>query len=70
MARIAGFIKEKKYNIAKPEWLERALGSDKPLTHLIDFTRDDMLFATESLAQQFDNLDLYGEGNTQPKAAE
>lgn len=54
MARVAGFIKSKRYNIAKSEWLKRALGSEKPISKLIKFKRDDMIFATESLAQQFD----------------
>lgn len=54
MAQVAAFIRSKKYNIAKSEWLRRALGSDKPLTALIKFTPNDLLFVTEQLQQQFD----------------
>lgn len=41
------------YDIAKPEWLVRALGGDQPLSSLIKFTPDDMLFATDQLQQKF-----------------
>lgn len=54
MARVAKLIRENIYNIAKPEWLKRALGSVQPLTELIKLTQNDMLFATESLKKQFD----------------
>lgn len=67
MAQVAGFIKSKKYNIAKSEWLTRALGSDKPVTTLIKFTRNDMLFATDDLQQQFDaDSQRFDECDTQP----
>lgn len=46
-------IDKKCHNVAKPEWLVRALGSDKPLTELIQFTPDDMIFATNALQEQF-----------------
>lgn len=51
------FIKEEKYNIAKKDWLVRALGSDKPLTELIKFTPDDMIYATKALAKELENDD-------------
>lgn len=54
MARVTMLINEKKYNIAKTDWLKRALGSDQPLDTLIKLTRNDMHFATESLEKQFD----------------
>lgn len=54
MLRVDMIIKENKYNVAKPEWLKRALGSDQPLTKLIEFTPDDMLFANDQLIHQFD----------------
>lgn len=51
--RVKQLIQKKQYNIAKPDWLVRALGSNKPLTKLMELKRSDMIFATESLEQQF-----------------
>lgn len=65
MARVAMIIKGNKHNIAKSDWLKRALGSDKPLTTLAKFTPDDMLFATESLKNQFD-AEQCDENDTEP----
>lgn len=57
--RVEKFIKKKEYNIATPQWLVRALGSESPLTELIKFTPSDMIFATEKLQQHFnDELDM------------
>lgn len=54
------FINAKIYNVAKPQWLVRALGSDEPLTKLIQFKPDDMFFATETLKAQFaEEVDEY-----------
>lgn len=54
MFRVKLIIKENKYNVAKSDWLKRALGSDEPLVKLLEFTPDDMLFATEELKQRFE----------------
>lgn len=64
MLRVEMIIKENKYNVAKSEWLKRALGCDQPLTKLIELTPDDMLFATDTLKQQFDEDDF--STDTQP----
>lgn len=53
MLRVSMIIKENKYNVAKPDWLKRALGSKEPITTLLKFTPEDMLFATEDLKEQF-----------------
>lgn len=67
MLQVSQWIASKMYNIAKPDWLYRALGSNKPIEKLIKFTRDDMLFATDSLKQKFDeDLELFDECDTQP----
>lgn len=66
IGQVPGFIKSKKYNIATSDWLKRALGSDQPLTDLLEFTRNDMLFATEHLQQQFDADSERFECDTQP----
>lgn len=51
-------MKHKKYNIAKSEWLTRALGSTEPLERLIEFTRDDMICATDDLERRFGECDM------------
>lgn len=67
MLRVSMLIKDNIYDIAKSEWLKRALGSDQPLTTLIKLTRNDMLFATDSLEKQFDaDSELYDESETPP----
>lgn len=48
------FIDRKIWNIAKVEWLERALGSERPLHELINFTPNDMVYTTVELQEQFD----------------
>lgn len=66
-ARVEDFIKKGLYNIASPQWLVRALGSDKPLTKLIKFTPSDMVFATPTLKEQFDmEMDMCDEVDTPP----
>lgn len=60
-------IASKLYNIAKPEWLVRALGSNEPLNCLIKFTPDDMVFATEKLQEEFAvEDDIYDSYDTEP----
>lgn len=61
------YIKKAQNNIAKPEWLIRALGSDKPLKNLIKFTPNDMVYALPSLQQEFDaDLDAGVETDSEP----
>lgn len=60
-------IESKSYNIAKPEWLVRALGSNEPLNCLIKFKPDDMLYATEELQEEFAAEDnIYDSYDTEP----
>lgn len=60
-------IESKSNNIAKPEWLVRALGSNEPLNCLIKFTPDDMVFATEELQEEFAaEDDIYDSHDTEP----
>lgn len=61
------FVNKKENNIAKPQWLVRALGSDKPLASLIKFTPNDMVFATAALQEEFAvELDAGDETYTEP----
>lgn len=61
------FINKKVHNIATPQWLVRALGSDKPLNQLIKFTPNDMVYATAALQEQFAaELDAGDETDTEP----
>lgn len=54
-------------NIVKIEWLVRALGSAEPLTNLIKFTPNDVIFATPALQDQFDaELDTDDENDSEP----
>lgn len=46
-------MKKKECNIATPQWLVRALGSEQPLSELIKFQASDMVFATDTLQAQF-----------------
>ncbi|XP_031627272.1 DNA ligase 4 [Contarinia nasturtii] len=65
-AKAKPLIKLKRYNIAKPKWLVRALGSDQPLIKLIDFTPDDMVYATEALQRKFEEMEEDDEMETAP----
>lgn len=65
--RVTQLIKKAIYDIATPQWLIRALGSDEPLTHLIKLTPGDIVFATDKLKEQFDaEADIYDECDTEP----
>lgn len=52
--RAKQYIEKGLWNIAKPEWFFRAFGSNDPQTKLIDFTPNDMIFATDALKSKFD----------------
>lgn len=66
-ARAQPILKMKDHNVAKVEWLKRALGSDKPLTKLIKFTKDDMHFITPALQHEFDaELNAGDETDSEP----
>lgn len=65
--RVTKFIASKSNNIAKPQWLVRALGSEEPLKCLIKFTPDDMVFATDKLQEEFAaESDIYDSCDTEP----
>lgn len=62
-----GYITTQKYNIAKVDWLIKALATDEPLTKLQEFHPNDMIFTTEKLKLEFiDKFDAYGDSYTIP----
>lgn len=50
---VATIIAKKRFNVVKPQWVERAFGSGQPLTKLIEFTHEDMLYTNEPTKRKF-----------------
>lgn len=62
-----GNKKKETYDIAKVEWLLKAMQSDTPLDRLLPLHPSDMLHITDKLQQQFDQeFDPYGDSYTKP----